>query len=310
MRWLVLTLVLGLLAPASALAGAPTVSSIALDGPAGRIAFAAGAVFVAGASPAEVVDARRGRSVGTVDGSVGGVPGALAVGGGVVYLASGTTMVSRIDPVTRSVTATRDHGDDLAEFAILLGLAASRDAVWAIQGGQKTTYVLRLDPRTLELERRLPVAPYAGGHGLPSIALGADSVWVAANGAGVVRLDARTGKVRARIAVPDAVGVTVGLGAVWVTDLDGDALYRIDPRTNRKGKAIPVGDCPSAVAVGLGSVWVANACDGTVSRVDPARLKVDGAPLAVDDSPDSLAIGAGAVWVGYDGGTTLGRIVP
>lgn len=309
MRRLLLSVsLLALLAPTAAQAGGPTVTHVKLAGPTGSVAFAAGAVFVAGASPAEVVDAGRARSAGFVAGSVGGVPNMLAAGGGALFLTSGTTTIARIDPEARRVVAAKEV-TGLAEFSILLGLAAAPDGVWTVVGGQGTVRLLRLDPRTLARTGLFAIGAYKGGHGLPQIALGAGSVWVANLDGGLVRVDRATGRVIARIPVPDAAGVAFGAGAVWVTSLDGDALYRVDPRTNARSKAIRVGDCPTAVAVGLGAVWVANACDGTVSRVDPQRRSV-GSPIRVGDAPDSFAFGAGAAWVGYDGGTTLGRIVP
>lgn len=308
-RLLPLFALLALLGPAPAGAGGPAFTSVALDGPTGRVAVAAGSVFVAGASPAEVVDAARARSIGFVSGSVGGVPSTLAAGAGALFLSSGTTTVARIDPEARRVVTSRSVAG-LPEFSILLGLAAARDGVWTVVGGQRTVRLLRLDPRTLARSGFFPIGSYAGGHGLPQVALGAGSVWVTQLDGGLVRVDRATGKVLKRIAVPDAVGVAVGAGAVWVTSLDGDALYRVDPSTNARSRAIRVGDCPTAVAVGLGAVWVANGCDGTVSRIDPTRLAPLGSPIRVGDDPGSLAVGAGAVWVGYDGGTTLGRIVP
>ena len=64
--------------------------------------------------------------------------------------------------------------------------------------------------------------------------------------------------------------IAYGEGAVWVTVL-GFPITRIDPSTNRvtqqwKGKG---GD---SIRVGLGSVWLTDIEAGVVMRLDPARL--------------------------------------
>ena len=49
--------------------------------------------------------------------------------------------------------------------------------------------------------------------------------------------------------------ITVGEDAVWVAD--GDAVLRIDPRTNEVTDRIEVGARASALVVDYGFVWVA-----------------------------------------------------
>ena len=81
----------------------------------------------------------------------------------------------------------------------------------------------------------------------------------------------------------------------------GGALLRIDPKTNRVVKRIPL---PGAnmVAAGLGSVWVT----GTVGdqkalmRISPASTEVQ-KEVALEPFrvllPSDLAVGEGAVWI-------------
>ena len=126
------------------------------------------------------------------------------------------------------------------------------------------------------------------------------------------RLDPQTGEVVATIPIKDLsdafTQVAFGAGSVWVSSgyyemgpapkrQPGDAVFRIDPRTNRVVDRIPV-DPPSGLAFGHGSVWATSAGYGTVSRIDPetgevvAKIKVGrGAfDIAADES-------SGAVWV-------------
>jgi virginiamycin B lyase len=108
------------------------------------------------------------------------------------------------------------------------------------------------------------------------------------------RVDPKTGEVMATIPIKglnDAfTQVAFGASSVWVSSgyysmgppekrQPGDAVFRIDPRTNRVVDRIPV-DPPSGLAFGHGSVWATSAGYGTVSRIDPntdevvAKIKV------------------------------------
>ena len=62
----------------------------------------------------------------------------------------------------------------------------------------------------------------------------------------------------------------MGEGGVWVANLDGNTVTRLDPRTGRPvGRPLPVGDGPATLAVGGGSVWVGNFRVDTVTRISP-----------------------------------------
>ena len=69
---------------------------------------------------------------------------------------------------------------------------------------------------------------------------------------------------------------------------------RIDPRSNRIDRSIPVGRDPVGVTVGDGSVG-RDYKDGTVSRIDPRTGTV--VPMGVGHYPATLATGAEGVWV-------------
>jgi YVTN family beta-propeller protein len=71
-----------------------------------------------------------------------------------------------------------------------------------------------------------------------------------------------------------ADGIAVGLGRVFVTDGTNDALLVIDPRTNALFDTTPVGNGPAEIAIGPDGVWVANLVGGTITRVDPRTREV------------------------------------
>jgi len=113
---------------------------------------------------------------------------------------------------------------------------------------------------------------------------------------------------------PIPVGTTptalaVGEGAVWVANLNGESISRVDPRSRRvRGEPISVGREPYGVAVGEGSVWSANFRDDTVSRIDPRSGGVMNKPIRVGRRPADVAVGFGAVWTANYEGASVTRI--
>jgi DNA-binding beta-propeller fold protein YncE len=121
----------------------------------------------------------------------------------------------------------------------------------------------------------------------------------------VLRIDPRANRVVGRpIALPgDAWDLAVGAGSVWVTQFDGRIL-RIDARSGRirpvSARPLYFG---SVVAFGGGFVWTGNDDErndgGSIARIDPANSRVAGAPLvpARPSSPQSISFSGGALWV-------------
>ena len=128
----------------------------------------------------------------------------------------------------------------------------------------------------------------------------------------ISRLDPQTGEQEAAVELEDfsanTTEVAFGAGSVWVSSADyepgpveerqpWDAVFRVDPQTNRLADRIPV-DAPTGVAFGHGSVWSVSAGHGTLSRIDPASgevvAKIKVGRGAVDVAVDEES---GAVWV-------------
>src|SRR5215469_2540837 len=72
----------------------------------------------------------------------------------------------------------------------------------------------------------------------------------------------------------DTYGMAEDDTAVWVHNVTGDDVLRIDPTTNKVVADISVGSGPGGVAIGEGSVWVANSADYSISRINPTTNKV------------------------------------
>jgi len=242
------------------------------------------------------VDARR-RAVVKSFGS-GRSPIELALGDGALWVAAQASTLVRIDPETYLSTTVRVPGDGLSRTGALSPgwVAADRSSVWALNHA----VVSRVAPA--------PQLTFSG-RGLAccgALALGDGSVWTT-DASGLVRIDARTGSLLAHVPLPflsatTQVPIAFGAGSAWVADESGNAVWRIDARTDTVIGTLAVGSQPSGIAVGAGAVWVANA-DGTVSRIDPNAGQGLGRAvrtIRVGGTPSSVAIGGGLVWVTVD----------
>jgi ABC-type branched-subunit amino acid transport system substrate-binding protein len=188
---------------------------------------------------------------------VAGAP-RIAVGAGAVWAANPDGSVARIDAATGRIVDTIEV--DGSAWTI----AAGDEGVWFLSLDDPITAVTRIDPRTNRVTQTIPV----GANNLAGVAVGAGSVWAAANDEGL--------------------------------------LWRIDPQRPPLLRTIDVGKGVSFVTFGAGAVWTGNYTDGTVARINPGTNKVT-ARTSVG-APQALAAGAGAAWVSVAGGTTEGAL--
>jgi YVTN family beta-propeller protein len=259
---------------------------------------------------------------------LGGVPTAVVVCAGSVWVTSLDGTVSEIDPRSSAVDRIRVQGApwDVADVGNLAAVVTrpprSTVAMIDAQFGRisnvvslpvaprlaasATAYgptVWIANPNTHALEwLEAPYTHLAGSTALPgggrytSVAAGAGAIWVV-GGRTLWRVDPATHRLASTIDFGFApADVAAGAGGVWVVDEQGGTVVRVDPVSNRVVERIRVGRSPTAVAVGSGAVWVTNEADGTVSRVDPARNAV-ARTIVVGAHPVDLAAGLGAVWV-------------
>jgi DNA-binding SARP family transcriptional activator/DNA-binding beta-propeller fold protein YncE len=262
------------------------------------VAVGGGSVWVLNASEETIsqVDAQR-RAVVKTFGS-GRNPIALALGDRALWVAAQARTLVRIDPSTYLSTTVRVPGDGLSRtIAITPGwVAADARSVWALNDA----VVSRVAPAPQLVFR---------GRGLAccgALALGGGSVWTT-DASGLERIDARTGSLLAHVGLPFTSAtvqapIAFGAGSAWIADESGNAVWRIDARSDAVIATLAVGSHPSGIAVGAGAIWVAGA-DGTVSRIDPNAGQGLGRvvrTIRVGGTPSSIAVGAGLVWVTVD----------
>lgn len=280
------------------LPGPNTVALIAADdelaatvpvsrGPA-ALAVAGDAVWVA--SEAGTVTRIDGDLTTQVAGGVG-IPSTLAAGDGGVWV--GESYAGRVSRVDAETVQVRDsiavHGRRM--------VVADDGTVWATDDLRDR--IVRLSPATLGEDGAVALEPGAGPR---AIAHADGSIWVAnERSRTVVVIDAGTASM---------VGHPIGLGSsptdiavtaesVWVTSLDSDRLYRIDPQRGVVVATIETCDGPDAVVASDDGVWIACRVGRVVRRLAPDGSLV--ADVDVPGVPAALAIGDDGVWVALRG---------
>jgi DNA-binding beta-propeller fold protein YncE len=219
--------------------------------------------------------------------SVGGTPRNLLAAFGSLWVGTVEGRVFRVEPGTDLVEDDWTLPNAGEESALDPGegagwLTAGPDAVWA--GSHRS--ISRIDPDTSQLDPRRSAlwGPMAYGFG---------SLWVL--GPDLERLSPATMRRVATVDLPEGSNdIATGLGAVWVADVEGRAVLRVDPREEGISRSYDVRGGPLGVAVGADAVWAASEA-GTVARVDPRTDQVVAIP--VGGTPRTVDVGAGAVWV-------------
>jgi len=214
----------------------------------------------------------------------------VAVGAGAVWGAVPGVGLVRVDPATSRVVARVPVGPMWAP------VAATDTGVWVVccggERGWADGMLVRVDPAANRVAARIRLGGRPTG-----VAAGPSGIWVAGHGR-VWRIDPRTGRVAATIAVPDGLAaggrVVVGRDAVWIGDWAGQQVLQIDPRRGRV-VARAAGVYALGVAVVGPDTW-AMTSGGLVALGRDAghRILVDGlVPSAVSD----LAAGRDALWI-------------
>ena len=128
-------------------------------------------------------------------------------------------LLARVDPHTNLVIETIPVGP-APRF-----LAIGEGSIWTLNQGDGT--VSRVDPKTNKVIATIEVGvPGEGG----DIAVGEGSVWVTSFDFPLSRIDPASNKVVQQFVGEGGDAVRVGLGSVWLTNLKGQKVWRIDPR--------------------------------------------------------------------------------
>jgi outer membrane protein assembly factor BamB len=187
-------------------------------------------------------------------------------------------------------------------------IAAGRRYIWVLSRGpqgactRRPCTVFRIDPETNRVVGKPTPFPGDGW----DLAVGAGSVWVTQFDGRLLRIDARTGRIRARIAArPIYFGSTVAFGGgfVWTGNDDrrykrGSTVAKLDPTDNHVvGKPLVIAgpEGPQSIVFGGGDLWVADH-SGWLVKVNPKTMTV-AARQRLAFGPHGVAAGDRAVYV-------------
>jgi YVTN family beta-propeller protein len=155
------------------------------------------------------------------------------------------------------------------------------------------------------------VASIPVGRSADGIAFADGEVWVAdPRGKALVRIDARTDRVTARVrGGGDPDSVAAGDGVAWLTSRGDGRLRRFDARAKPSpAGALDVGAKPEGIALGRKLAWVVSSVDDTVTRVDRSSGARVGRPTRVGAQPIDVAVGRSGVWTANSADGTVTRI--
>lgn len=290
-----------------------------------RVAVGPGATGIAVGRAGVWVITRNDSSLRRLDPSTGrllgrptrlpGVPQAIALGDGLVWILEADGHVVSVNPRDR---ATRTLPGRAIPGAA--GLAVGGGAVWVSESAAGVV-------RRIEARNGRATAIRVGRRPT-DLVLADGALWVADTDAGTVsRIDPdtrRTAGTAIRVARHQTFALTGGQGAIWAAgtdDLRADTITvtAIEPKDGRpRGQHSRVSaGIPIRLAAGAGFVWstdVGNQVPGTpkrapgVQRIDPGSGDRVGRPIRVGPEPAAIAVGAGAAWVASAGDGTVTRI--
>jgi len=161
--------------------------------------------------------------------------------------------VRRIAAVALALTTTAAAAPSPLPGAHVVRICAAAGPYWPTMTlalrGRSAWVACKEQARVTRVDTRSGKRAKSVRLGAPVIAVasGLGSIWALDSGATLYRLNASSGKVARRIALPAAApyNIWIGGGSVWVAADQGAQVVRVSPRTNRVVARIPVGDGPA-----------------------------------------------------------------
>jgi DNA-binding beta-propeller fold protein YncE len=203
-------------------------------------------------------------------------------------------------------------------------VAVEGNAVWAAHG----CAISRVDAHTNRVVATVVLPPVRGGCWVAGMAADAGALWVSQSSARLLRVDPRSGRVVASLALFGVGAPAVTDGRVWAeccwsglnSAHPAGSVVRVDPASNRLAATIRVPGLPTVVGAGPSGVWVTGA-GGPIWRVDPvsgrvvATIRVPGGLGGLPrEGPAAKAgevlVGRDAVWVGDPASGQVLRVDP
>jgi YVTN family beta-propeller protein len=218
---------------------------------------------------------------------VGDAPGAVAVGGGGIWVANtGSESVTYINARRPGIRDRIPVGED--PTALSVGPAS----VWVANFGEGT--VSKIDIHARRVTATVPV-------GAAPVDLAAPSgyVWVSTEDDRLLKIDAHTNQVVPGevIRIKSRGALSLGGDRLWVLDTFDGQLRSIDARSGLvTGSPVALGRFPTDVAAGTTEAWVSVAGDGLVKKVPAFVEGARAQTVRVGGRPERLALDRRWLW--------------
>jgi DNA-binding beta-propeller fold protein YncE len=185
----------------------------------------------------------------------------------------------------------------------LVDVSAQAGSVWVADSERDV--IVRLDPETLRVSSTVQIPA-----GAVRVFATEATVWVTGKENSVTPVDIGEDEDEAAEAIevgPGPLGLVVADDSVWVCVSEQDEVVRVERRSRRiTEEAIKVGDAPVALTASNGKVAVVSQDDRSVTYIDSSTGRRLGRET-LDTRPRDVAAGAGRVWViGVDPALLLG----
>jgi DNA-binding SARP family transcriptional activator len=240
-------------------------------------------------------DARTGKLVAAVPTSPPAT--AMTAGDGLVFVGAQTRTLTEVDSTRMRVVRA------IGLPAIPHAVAFADHGVWVANGFDGTLTRVGLDGY---VSARLHPEPRADGR--LALATTGRAVWVGSQDNVLSRIDPDTQRTATAYAVqPEAL--VAAFGSLWVAQATRVTVRRVDARTGRGARLVPLGTPCAALAAGAGSIWALSATANTLWRIDPRTDAVRAAITTAQYSSQVIAHGD-LVWVVAASTGTLQQIDP
>lgn len=209
------------------------------------------------------IDLKTGKVTATWPQTIGNSEGGIAIGAGSFWMmADANGSLVRIDPATNAVIATIPVAP--GSFAVAFG----DDAIWVTSNTQSV--LTRVNTKTNKVDATIPVGQkprfLSVGEGSVWTLNQGDGTISRVD----MKTNKLIASIEAGL--PGGGGeISVGGGSVWVTMME-IPLTRIDVATNKVAQQF-IGKGGDSVRYGHGSVWLSDIEGGKLLRLDPARIK-------------------------------------
>ncbi len=274
------------------------VERVHLDGRPSAVAVGGGVVWVADEEGGSVRGYRTPGLEPTEAIDVPDNPVAMDFDGTHLWVAHAMGKLTRISP--------RGDAEDVPVpgAGSLVDVSAQAGSVWVADSERDV--IVRLSPETLRVSSTVEIPA-----GAVRVFATEATVWVTGKENSVTPVDIGEDEDEAAEAIevgPGPVGLVVAGDSVWVCVSERDEVVRIDRRSRRVAEeAMKVGDAPVALTASNGTLAVVSQDDRSITYIDSSTGRRFGQET-LDSRPRDVAAGAGQVWVvGVDPALLLGN---